>query len=110
MPSPRSAPSIWTLAIRNGHFGEGLYRTAVALAAISQDIRVGSLAKTRYRGLGFWINVITAIGAFAFLWWLSRPDLRHPYGRLRRGEFWEADKEGLGGTSGDSGEGWAGRG
>ena len=94
-------------AIRNGHFGEGLYRTAVALAALSQDIRVGSLAKTRYRGLGFWFTLTTAVGAFAFLWWLSRPDLRHPYGRLRRECYGEAAKEGLGETPGDSEVAWA---
>ncbi len=97
-------------AIRNGHFGEGLYRTAVALAAISQDIRVGSLAKTRYRGLGFWITLTTAIGAFAFLWWLSRPDLRHPYGRLRRGEFWGSGQGGFGGNFGGFGGGMGGEG
>jgi len=97
-------------AIRNGPFGEGLYRTAVALAALSQDVRVGSLAKTRYRGLGFWITLMTGIGAISFLWWLSRPDLRHPYGRLRRGEFWGSGQGGFGGNFGGFGGGMNGEG
>ena len=40
-------------AIKNGHFGEGLYRTVVGLASVSQEIRVGSIKKTHFRGLGF---------------------------------------------------------
>jgi uncharacterized protein len=97
-------------AVRNGHFGEGLYRTAVALATVSQDIRVGVLARTHFRGLGFWLTLFTAAGALSFLWWLSRPDLRHPYGRLRRGEYWGSGQGGFGGNFGGFGGGMSGEG
>ena len=97
-------------AIRNGHFGEGLYRTAVALATVSQDIRVGVLGRTHFRGLGFWLTLFTAVGALSFLWWLSRPDLRHPYGRLRRGEYWGSGQGGFGGNVGGFGGGMSGEG
>jgi uncharacterized protein len=94
-------------AIKNGHFGEGLYRTVVGLASVSQEIRVGSIKKTHFRGLGFWITITTASGALWFLWWLSRPDLRHPYARLRRGEYWGSGQGGFGGMGGGTnGEGW----
>jgi uncharacterized protein len=97
-------------AIRNGHFDEGLYRTAVALATVSQDIRVGVLGRTHFRGLGFWLTLFTAVGALSFLWWLSRPDLRHPYGRLRRGEYWGSGQGGFGGNFGGFGGGMSGEG
>jgi len=98
-------------AIKNGHFGEGLYRTVVGLASVSQEIRVGSIKKTHFRGLGFWITLFTVGGALWFLWWLSRPDLRHPYARLRRGEYWGSGQGGFGGNfggmgGGTNGEGW----
>ena len=47
-------------AIKNGHFGEGLYRTVVGLASVSQDIRVSNVQKAHFRGLGFWITITTA--------------------------------------------------
>jgi uncharacterized protein len=74
-------------SIERGHFGEGLYRTAVALASHSQDVRVGSPSRTHYKGMGFWITLFTSVGAIAFFWWISRPDLRHPYRRIQRGEY-----------------------
>jgi uncharacterized protein len=94
-----------------GHFGEGLYRTVVALASQSQQVRVGSLTKMHFKGVGFWITLFTSIGAMSFLWWISRPDLRHPYSRIRKGEFWGTGQGGFGGNfggfgGGTSGEGW----
>ncbi|NGZ03444.1 MAG: hypothetical protein CV090_10380 [Nitrospira sp. WS238] len=97
-------------AIKNGHFGEGLYRTVVGLASVAQEIRVGSLQKAHFRGLGFWITISTASGALWFLWWLSRPDLRHPYARLRRGEYWGSGQGGFGGNFGGFGGGMGGEG
>ena len=97
-------------AIKNGHFGEGLYRTVVGLASVSQEIRVGTIKKTHFRGLGFWITLFTVGGALWFLWWLSRPDLRHPYARLRRGEYWGSGQGGSAGISAAWGEGRTGRG
>ncbi|MBX3235047.1 MAG: TPM domain-containing protein [Nitrospiraceae bacterium] len=97
-------------AIKNGHFGEGLYRTAVALASTAQEIRVGSLQRAHFRGLGFWITVTTASGALWFLWWLSRPDLRHPFGRIRKGEYWGTGQGGFGGNFGGMGGGMGGEG
>src|SRR5512147_215282 len=35
-----------------GHFGEGLYRTVVALASPAQDVRVGDISKGHSKGLG----------------------------------------------------------
>ena len=63
-------------SIELGHFGEGLYRTVVALASPAQEVRVGSTAHRHFRGLGFWITLLTSIGAILFFWWISRPDLQ----------------------------------
>ncbi|MCC2641677.1 MAG: uncharacterized protein K0S45_2090 [Nitrospira sp.] len=97
-------------AIKNGHFGEGLYRTVVGLGAISQDIRVGPQKRAHSRGLGFWLTLFTAGGSLWFFWWLSRPDLRHPYARLRRGEYWGSGQGGFGGNFGGFGGGMGGEG
>ena len=97
-------------AIKNGHFDEGLYRTVVALASLSQEIRVSSTKKTHFRGLGFWITVTTASGALWFLWWLSRPDLRHPFGRIRKGQYGGTGQGGFGGNFGGMGGGMSGEG
>jgi len=97
-------------SIERGHFDEGLYRTVVALASASQDIRAGSLPKTHYRRLGIWITILTSLGAVLFLWWISRPDLRHPYGRIRRGEYWGTGQGGFNGNWGGFGGGTSGEG
>ncbi len=97
-------------AIKLGHFGEALYRTAVALASESQEVRIGTLSKHRFKGLGFWITLFTSIGALSFLWWISRPDLRHPYGRVRRGEYWGTGQGGFGGNFGGFGGAMSGEG
>ncbi|WP_455377136.1 TPM domain-containing protein [Petrachloros mirabilis] len=97
-------------SIGRGHFGEGLYRTAVALASRCQEIRVGSLSRTHFKGVGFWITLFTSIGAMSFLWWISRPDLRHPYSRIRKGEFWGIGQGGFGGNWGGFGGGTSGEG
>ncbi len=94
-----------------GHYGEGLYRTVVALASPAQEVRVGTISKTHFKGLGFWIALFTAIGALSFFWWISRPDLRHPYRRIQKGEYWGTGQGGFGGNwggfgGGTSGEGW----
>jgi len=96
---------------RTGEYGEGLYRTVVAIASAAQDIRAGGEKRQHMKGLGLWLTVLTASGALAFLWWISRPDLRHPFGRLRRGEFWATGQGGFGGNfggfgGGTGGEGW----
>ena len=93
-----------------GNFGEGLYRTVVALASQSQEVRVGSLTKTHFKGVGFWITLFTSIGAMSFLWWISRPDLRHPYNRIRKGEYWGTGQGGFGGNFGGFGGGTSGEG
>ncbi len=98
-------------SLKTGHYGEGLYRTTVALAAVSQDIRIGTTSRASVKGLGVWMTVLTSIGALFFLWWISRPDLRHPYSRIRRGEYWGTGQGGFGGNFGGfggatSGEGW----
>ena len=93
-----------------GHFGEGLYRTVVALASKSQDVRVGTLARTHFKGVGFWITLFTSLGALFFFWWISRPDLRHPYRRIQRGEYWGTGQGGFGGNWGGFGGGTSGEG
>lgn len=98
-------------AIQLGHFGEGLYRTVVALATPAQEVRVSTLAKHHFKGVGFWITLFTSVGALSFFWWISRPDLRHPYRRIQQGEYWGTGQGGFGGNwggfgGGTSGEGW----
>jgi uncharacterized protein len=98
-------------SIELGHFGEGLYRTVVALASPAQDVRVGTISKTHFKGVGFWITLFTSIGAISFFWWISRPDLRHPYRRIQKGEYWGTGQGGFGGNwggfgGGTSGDGW----
>lgn len=92
-------------AFRNGRFGEGLYRTTVALASHLQEIRVGETAHRHLKGLGTVLTVFTFVGALAFLWWISRPDLRHPFRRLHRGEYWGTGQGGFGGNFGGFGGG-----
>ncbi len=93
-----------------GHFGEGLYRTVVALASRSQEVRVGALSKTHFKGVGFWITLCTSLGALFFFWWISRPDLRHPYRRIQKGEYWGTGQGGFGGNWGGFGGGTSGEG
>jgi uncharacterized protein len=98
-------------AIQRGHFGEGLYRTVVALSSPAQEVRVGQLQNTHFKGVGFWLTIAISIVALAVFWWISRPDLRHPYRRLQKGEYWGTGQGGFGGNwggfgGGTSGEGW----
>ena len=98
-------------SIELGHFGEGLYLTVVALASPAQEIRVGDFSRKHSKGLGLGLAIFTGMSAFAFFWWISRPDLRHPYTRIQRGEYWGAGQGGFGGNfggfgGGTNGEGW----
>lgn len=97
-------------SIELGHYGEGLYRTVVALAAPAQNVRVGALGKTHFKGVGFWITLFTSLGAISFFWWISRPDLRHPYRRIQQGEYWGTGRGGFGGNWGGFGGGTSGEG
>lgn len=99
-----------TAAFRSSHFGEGLYRASVALAASLQEIQVGTPPPSRSRAFGISLMLLTTAGVVAFLWWISRPDLRHPFWRLRRGEFWTSGQGGFGGDFGGFGGGTAGGG
>jgi uncharacterized protein len=92
-------------SIEHGHFGEGLYRTVVALASPAQEVRVGATAHRHFKALGFWITLLTSLGAVLFFWWISRPDLRHPYGRIQKGEYWGTGQGGFGGNWGGFGGG-----
>lgn len=98
-------------AIERGHFGEGLYRTAVALATPAQEVRLDTPSRRRIKGLGIWITLGTTIAVVGFFWWLSRPDLQHPYRRIQQGEYWGTGQGGFGGNwggfgGGTSGENW----
>ena len=98
-------------AMRNGRYGEGLYRAAVTIATAVQDVRVGTPSRPHHmKGLGFWITLFTIVGGLWFLWWISRPDLRHPFGRLRRGEYWGSGQGGFRGNFGGFGGGTSGEG
>ncbi len=97
-------------AIERGHFGEGLYRTAVALATPAQEVRLDTPPRTRIKGLGIWITLGTTIAVVLFFWWISRPDLRHPYRRIQKGEYWGTGQGGFGGNWGGFGGGTSGEG
>jgi uncharacterized protein len=97
-------------SIELGHFGEGLYRTVVALASPAQEVRVGSTAHRHFKGLGFWITLVTSIGALWFFWWISRPDLRHPYRRIQKGQYWGTGQGGFGNNWGGFGGATSGEG
>ena len=105
-------------SIELGHFGEGLYLTVVALASPAQEVRVGDHREdTISKALGFWLAIFTAIVALSFFWWISRPDLRHPYRRIQKasigapargilvatGEGLEEGRAGMGGNKGRPG-------
>jgi len=90
-------------AFRRGDFGEGLYRATVALATSLQDVRVDGDKRYRLHGLGVWFTVTLALIALGFLWWISRPDQRHPFRRIRRGEYWGAGLGGFGDFGGFGG-------
>jgi|CXWL01.1.fsa_nt_gi uncharacterized protein len=95
---------------KKGDIGEGLYRATVALATTVQHVRVGDPLRTHIKGLGIFITLTTGFGALWFLWWISRPDLRHPYRRLRQGQFWGSGQGGFGGNFGGFGGGTSGEG
>lgn len=97
-------------AFRRGRYGEGLYRTTVALASVAQDIRVAEPPRSRLRGLGIVLTLSTTFGALWFLWWISRPDLRHPFRRIHKGEFWGSGQGGFRGNFGGFGGGMGGEG
>ena len=97
-------------AIERRQFGEGLYRTAVALATPAQEARLTPPTRTRMKGLGLWITLGTTIAVGSFFWWISRPDLRHPYGRIQKGEYWGTGQGGFGGNWGGFGGGTSGEG
>ncbi|MDI3461726.1 MAG: hypothetical protein OJF50_000547 [Nitrospira sp.] len=97
-------------AIERGHFGEGLYRTAVALATPAQEVRLDTPSRPRIKGLGIWITLGTTIAVVVFFWWISRPDLRHPYRRIQKGEYWGTGQGGFGGNWGGFGGGTSGEG
>ncbi|MCS6303237.1 MAG: TPM domain-containing protein [Nitrospira sp.] len=97
-------------AIERGHFGEGLYRTAVALATPAQEVRLNTPSRPRIKGLGIWITLGTTIAVVVFFWWISRPDLRHPYRRIQKGEYWGTGQGGFGGNWGGFGGGTSGEG
>jgi uncharacterized protein len=97
-------------AFRNAKFEEGLYRAVVALASASQNVQEGEPSRHKLKGFGVFLTVAMSLGALWFLWWISRPDLRHPYGRLRRGEFWGSGQGGFGSNFGGFGGGTNGEG
>jgi uncharacterized protein len=111
-PSVRSEVSHMYLqpSIERGHFGEGLYRTAVALATPAQEVRRTAPSRPRIKGLGVWMTLGTTVAIVSFFWWMSRPDLRHPYRRIQNGEYWGTGQGGFGGNWGGFGGGTNGEG
>lgn len=97
-------------AIERGDFGEGLYRTSVALATPAQEVRLDTPLRPRIKGLGVWITLGTTGAIVAFFWLISRPDLRHPYRRIQKGEYWGTGQGGFGGNWGGFGGGTSGEG
>lgn len=97
-------------SVRLGRYEEGLYRTAVALAMAAQDVRIGAPPHRHMKGMGIVLTLLMGGGALAFLWWISRPDLRHPFAKIRRGEYWGSGQGGFGGNFGGFGGGMGGEG
>jgi uncharacterized protein len=97
-------------AFRNAKFEEGLYRAVVALASASQNVQGGEPSRHKLKGFGIFLTAAMSLGALWFLWYISRPDLRHPYGRLRRGEYWGSGQGGFGSNFGGFGGGMSGEG
>ncbi|MBM4119645.1 MAG: TPM domain-containing protein [Nitrospira sp.] len=97
-------------AFGNAKFEEGLYRAAVAIASASQDVKAAEPSKHKLKGFGVFLTATMSFGALWFLWWISRPDLRHPYGRVRRGEYWGSGRGGFTGNFGGFGGGMSGEG
>jgi uncharacterized protein len=97
-------------AIQLGRFSEGLYRTVVGLAAPAQEVRVGVLPTTHRKGVGFWLTVGTSMVAIVIFWWVTRPDLRLPYRRIQKGEYWGTGQGGFGSNWGGFGGGTSGEG
>jgi uncharacterized protein len=97
-------------SIELGHFGDGLYRAVVALASHAQEVRVGTITNPHFKGLGFWVALLTSVAALSFFWWITRPDLRHPYRRIQKGEYWGTGQGGFGGNFGGFGGGTSGEG
>lgn len=97
-------------AFRSGHYGEGLYRATVSFATVMQDFRVGDPPRSHLKGVGIVLTVVTGAGALSFLWWISRPDLRHPFQRIHRNEFWRSGQGGFKGNFGGFGGGTSGEG
>lgn len=95
-------------AIERGDFGEGLYRTSVALATPAQEVRLDTPLRPRIKGLGVWITLGTTGAIVAFFWLISRPDLRHPYRRIQKGEYWGTGQGGFGANWGGFGGGTSG--
>ncbi len=89
---------------RHGHYGEGLYKAAVLFATHLQDFRIGVKPRSHLKGFGVWLTLAMVAGLLWFLWSVSRPDLRHPFGKIRRGEFWGSGRGGFGGGLG--GDSW----
>ena len=88
-----------------GGYGEGLYRTVVALASASQDIRVGTPSRAHSGEVAFWLTVFMIVTVLSFFWWVTRPEKRHPFPRIQRGEFWGTGQGGFGGNLGGFGGG-----
>ncbi len=97
-------------SFRQAHFEEGLYRATVALASASQHVQMGEPSRHKLKGFGIFLTVTMSLGALLFLWYISRPDLRHPYGRLRRGQYWGSGQGGFGNNFGGLGGGMSGEG
>ncbi len=97
-------------SFRNAKFDEGLYRAVVALSSASQHVQAAEPSRHKLKGFGIFLTVTMSLGALWFLWYISRPDLRHPYGRLRRGEFWGSGQGGFGGNLGGFGGAMSGEG
>ncbi len=97
-------------AFQAGQYGEGLYRTVVALSSASQDIRVGQPGRRHTKAVAVFVAVLTVVGVLGFLWWVSRPDKRHPFRRIQRGEFWASGQGGFGGNFGGFGGATSGEG
>ncbi len=96
--------------LKLGKYGEGLYRTTVALASASQQVRASEVARGHKGAAGFWLMIAVVVVIVTLFWLISRPDKRHPYRRVQRGEFWGTGRGGFGGNFGGFGGSTSGEG
>ena len=88
---------------RTGEYGEGVYRTVVALAAASGDVRLEARRRPHSAQVAFVVMLLVVATILTLFWMITRPDKRHPFPKIQRGEYWGTGQGGFGGNFGGFG-------